>query len=213
MDIQFISLFIFLLLSACNLILVKNNKKIGKAITKALLMPMLTLYYVFSTANVNYLVVLALLCGFLGDVLLLAKRKLFVFGMLSFFAGHIFYIMAFIWPALFNCIPLWFYLLILPYVICGIMGLRLLWNHITPIRIYAAAYMLVISAMSFSALTRVWYLMGSALWLPYLGSILFIVSDSILAYNRFYKPIVYGDVYVMSTYIAAQFLIVQGFII
>ena len=45
-----------------------------------------------------------------------------------------------------------------------------------------------------------------------LGAIAFVLSDSLLAVNKFYQPIPYAGVFIMLTYCAAQFLIVRGFI-
>ena len=42
------------------------------------------------------------------------------------------------------------------------------------------------------------------------GSILFVISDSILAYNKFVFPISYSGLAIMSTYMAAQYLITVG---
>ena len=43
-----------------------------------------------------------------------------------------------------------------------------------------------------------------------IGSILFVLSDSILAINSFKLPIPYSGAFVMSTYCAAQYLLVEG---
>jgi uncharacterized membrane protein YhhN len=43
-----------------------------------------------------------------------------------------------------------------------------------------------------------------------IGAILFIISDSLIAINKFAFSIPLSDLWVMSTYIAAQYLIVQG---
>lgn len=40
------------------------------------------------------------------------------------------------------------------------------------------------------------------------GAILFVISDSIIAFNLFYSPIQYSQVYVMITYYTAQLGIV-----
>jgi len=44
------------------------------------------------------------------------------------------------------------------------------------------------------------------------GASLFMLSDSILAINKFYSEIIVVDVWVMTTYAAAQFCIVLGLI-
>ena len=45
----------------------------------------------------------------------------------------------------------------------------------------------------------------------FVGALLFIVSDSLLAINRFAATLPFANVAVMVTYIAAQWLIVKGF--
>jgi uncharacterized membrane protein YhhN len=43
-----------------------------------------------------------------------------------------------------------------------------------------------------------------------LGAIIFVCSDSILAFNKFYKPILFSSFLIMATYLLAQYLIVVG---
>ena len=42
------------------------------------------------------------------------------------------------------------------------------------------------------------------------GAIFFVLSDSILAINKFYTPINWSSFWIMSTYLTAQFLLVYG---
>jgi len=49
--------------------------------------------------------------------------------------------------------------------------------------------------------------------MPFVGSLLFMASDSVLAINTFRSKIPRGDVYIMSTYVTAQVLIVAGMIV
>ena len=48
--------------------------------------------------------------------------------------------------------------------------------------------------------------------LVFLGSILFMFSDSVLAINKFFKPVPAAGFWIMSTYILAQFLIIHGLV-
>ena len=43
-----------------------------------------------------------------------------------------------------------------------------------------------------------------------LGAILFLISDSLLSVNMFYKPIAFANVLIMVTYAFAQYFIVLG---
>ena len=61
--------------------------------------------------------------------------------------------------------------------------------------------------MGISAVTR-FEVTGRALVI--IGALLFVVSDSILAINKFYEPVQFGRILTMLTYTMAQLLIVLG---
>jgi uncharacterized membrane protein YhhN len=71
-------------------------------------------------------------------------------------------------------------------------------------------YALVISTMLLFALKGFlnWEEPGN--WYILIGAIAFISSDSILAFNKFYAPIVLSSFLIMITYLLAQYLIVVG---
>ena len=46
-----------------------------------------------------------------------------------------------------------------------------------------------------------------------IGAIFFIISDSLLAINKFYFPLPYSAFWIMSTYSFAQYFIVSGILI
>lgn len=46
--------------------------------------------------------------------------------------------------------------------------------------------------------------------LVFSGSLFFVVSDTLIAVNRFLVTTPYAGLFVMATYIAAQFLIMKG---
>ena len=43
-----------------------------------------------------------------------------------------------------------------------------------------------------------------------LGTLLFVVSDTLIAYSKFVSPIFMEGIFVMGTYISAQYLIMRG---
>ncbi|HVG35877.1 MAG TPA: lysoplasmalogenase, partial [Pyrinomonadaceae bacterium] len=82
-----------------------------------------------------------------------------------------------------------------------------LWPGLASMKAPVMIYMLVIIAMAWQALNR-WAAtgeQGSAL--AFAGAMLFVASDSLLAVNRFRKRIRGAQVYIMSTYFMAQWLI------
>jgi uncharacterized membrane protein YhhN len=71
-------------------------------------------------------------------------------------------------------------------------------------------YALVITLMALSALFRYGRTSMKSFALVFGGSILFIMSDSLLAVNKFIEPLALADFWIMVTYIGAQYLIVSG---
>ena len=49
--------------------------------------------------------------------------------------------------------------------------------------------------------------------LVFIGSLLFLLSDSMLAFNKFHSEIPLAGFLIMLTYIAAQYLIMRGLIL
>lgn len=73
-------------------------------------------------------------------------------------------------------------------------------------------YALSLIGMSMMALNRKGRV-GPKSFLPvFAGSILFVVSDSLIALDRFYREIPLAGFWIMSTYIAAQYLITRGLV-
>jgi uncharacterized membrane protein YhhN len=66
--------------------------------------------------------------------------------------------------------------------------------------------------MSFTSACGVWAGFNLKFILPFIGSLFFITSDSVLSYNSFNKPSKNYEVLIMGTYILAQVMIVAGFL-
>lgn len=73
-----------------------------------------------------------------------------------------------------------------------------------------AAYVLVIALMAAQAIGRATVRRGRSAFAVALGAGFFMLSDTLLAINRFVSPLPMSQVWVLSTYYAAQVLIVAG---
>jgi uncharacterized membrane protein YhhN len=73
-----------------------------------------------------------------------------------------------------------------------------------------AIYMLVILTMATTAYLRKNSVNILSYGLVFLGALFFMISDSILAINKFHQPIPWSDISIMATYAIAQYLIVLG---
>lgn len=187
-----------------------------KRIFKPVLMPLLICFYVLSVGEAaNIAVIAALAFGCLGDSFLLGKsEKCFTLGLGSFLAGHICYIIALV-PRIgienFFSVVLVLMASVAAYIVyaCVICG-HLLPSVDKQTKPAVMAYIVVILAMSFIAELVCISEPGLNTVLTLIGSFFFIVSDSVLAFEEFKGE---SGKAVMPTYVAAQLLIVLGFVI
>ena len=101
------------------------------------------------------------------------------------------------------------YLLLIVAVYYAVIITRLspyLGDMLLPVRIYAV----VISFMFLLAMHMLFIKnTGTGLWMT-TGALLFIISDSLLAVNKFYHPFEMAGVFVMATYGLAQLFLTVG---
>jgi len=215
MTLKILIIIFFIIIVFGDIFAVKKNRIKLRYFTKPLLVPLLILFYIISANKVNQLVIFALIFCFLGDFFLLfaQKKLLFIAGLLSFLAGHIFYTIIFLKTTSFlSIIPGWFYFLLIPYIWYGISIFNKLNPYLHSMKIPVIAYLNVILFMSFASFTRIWAIKGFSFWLPFAGSIMFIASDTLLAFRNFKYRVPKGWISVMIFYIFAQLLIIFGFL-
>jgi uncharacterized membrane protein YhhN len=194
------------------------NIEILHFIAKPLLVPALLLLLIFTKPAVpgKKLLLIGLFFSWMGDLFLLFENKnalFFIFGLASFLATHIFYIVYFLRIRSPN-ISLLKKQPILIALVLG-YGITLVWQlypHLADLKLPVIVYATVICTMLLCSLhiflkinrkSAVYFLMGASV---------FVISDSLLAINKFYQPFTYAGILIMITYCAAQYLIVQGFI-
>lgn len=149
---------------------------------------------------------LGLMFGLIGDVLLLEEtRTRFMAGLASFLGGHLLYVAAFVMVGL-SWTP-W-----LAVAVVVTLGALVVGREVLPATWRAdgaamaapvAAYMVVLTGCTLSAAATDRPLVA-------LGGICFIVSDTVLAMDRFVRPRASAHVVIMVTYLLAQALIVGG---
>ena len=74
-------------------------------------------------------------------------------------------------------------------------------------------YAISLIAMSMMALNRSGRVNRASFLLVFVGSGLFVISDSMIAFNKFYMEFSQAGFWIMVTYIAAQYLIMRGLIL
>jgi len=211
MKIKFIFLAILGVVSVIYLLSLFFKRELVRIILKCTLVPLILVIYIFGTDKILLPVIIALVLGWLGDIFLLkiSDIRCFRLGLLSFLLGHICYIIAMFSFAM----PFDFTVLYVSIIIAALAG-YIMFNIIRPgkeMKYPVIVYMSVIMIMSVFAL-QVFIMQGSPFGiLVFIGSLSFLVSDSMLAFDTFRKKTKFGYFIVMLTYIAAQLLIVSGF--
>ena len=154
--------------------------------------------------------------GMLGDWCVL-RRKTFNIGVVAFFLGHLAYIFECLFMIVGEGNIRWFHhvIFILTYVVVALAMFAFTnksKTHTTLNKIaqsfYFAILAVYIPVFSF-AIAQV----GSYIFLSLIGSIIFIVSDSILVVTHFGLKFKRYDFYIMLTYLIAEFLIIAGFVL
>ena len=207
---------IFFIILVADLIAVQGQYKMAEYFFKPVIIIWLMAWFVLQLRNVQSSlkkwIIFALLFSWLGDVLLmfhLEDSLFFLLGLSSFLIAHIFYILFFHFVRIKEMVKgRWYLLLIVAIyyaVIITILSLYL-GDMKLPVRIYAV----VISFMFLLAMHMVFIKKRTTgLWMM-AGALLFIISDSLLAINKFYQPFEMAGFFVMSTYGLAQLFLTEG---
>lgn len=206
----------YLIISAIYLLIILLGYESIAWFIKPFLIPFLLLgvYFHSDFPSKQYLLT-ALSFSWFGDIILLFADRdelYFIVGLIAFLISHIGYILLFnkqIKPkntknkAIFwmGVTAIIMYLVVMIAVLLPSLG-----DLTIPVFVYA----LVISTMLLFAFKGFLIWKEPANWYVLIGAIIFISSDSILAFNKFYQPVVLSSFLIMITYLVAQYLIVVG---
>ena len=201
-------------------------------ISKPLLMPLLLAWFISKTQKYNSgikkFVIIACITSFMGDVFLMflpdeslgeslwgVKRNeaFFLYVLGSFFLAHLAYILAFVLPfrkksqrGIVVAKPL-IGILLLSY---GVVFIYTLFPHLGDFTIPVIAYAIVILLMVTTAINRFGRVSELSFWAVAIGAILFMLSDSMIAINKWPYPFEMASPMIMGTYILGQLGIVAG---
>ena len=192
-----------------------HQEKLRK-VTKCFLMPILALIYYLGCPKEKFsnVILFAIFFGYLGDVFLIIEN-FFLLGVASFLIGHLLYIITFLIETGFKnyrknllvfllvCL-VYFYLEseILKYLRPAIIKAGL-WG---PLFVYAS----ILVALNISSALYAYCYRNIYSILTYIGSLIFMVSDCVLAKQLFMENNKYYQIIIMLTYILAQSLISIG---
>ena len=146
-----------------------------------------------------YLIMTGLIFSLLGDLYLLFPDRYFNNGLYSFLVAHILYIFAFNQNVNEYCFGITAPILLFIFIVIKILSPKL-----GGMKYPVLVYIIVISIMLYSALNMDKQ-MGGITFVS-IGAILFTVSDTVLAFNKFNKKFRLAEPIILSTYFIAQLL-------
>lgn len=195
---------------------IQMNNELLQWISKPLILPFLFLYFYTEIRNCSSPFIkwmyIALFFSWCGDVLLMFQVKnelFFILGLSAFLLAHIFYILFFHFIRLKEKIPFnsIFLLVVIVYYVILMSWLSPYLGALTlPVRVYG----IVISLMGMMAMHMTGLQQKKAGWSMLAGAVLFVLSDSVLAVNKFYQSFEAAGIVIMLTYGAAQYFIAKG---
>ena len=160
--------------------------------------------------QIKSLMIFALVFSIIGDIALLfdgIQPLYFITGLGAFLFAHVMYVLVFLKQRDSKRKPISFILLMLVY---AVFLFYLLKEGLGDLLIPVIVYMIVILSMSTSAFLRQKTNNTISFNWVLIGAILFMISDSILALDKFYQSFTLSSLLIMITYALAQYCILIG---
>lgn len=212
-------LYLYLFSGLSDIAMIIQEKPDYRFFTKPLILLSLTIYFLSTTVAIKNTLLrkcvgAALVFSLTGDILLLFPN-LFLYGLGAFFIAIVCYIIAFkltqnhqVNLRNINFLKLFFFNL--PVYILAAMVYFLINDNLYQLKTPVILYILAMVMMVSTARERYQRTNTTSFIQVFIGALLFMTSDSILAVNLFFQPLPSAGVLVMGTYILAQLLIVMG---
>lgn len=202
---------IFLLISIADIYAVATENKFLEIIFKPLLMPVLAMYYIASAQKINKWFLGGLFFSMLGDVFLLFQPQFFVLGLTSFLLAHIIYIK--ITLHFYKKRRLFYFLKAsIPFFLIFIALIIAIKNNLNEMLLPVIVYGLVISAFGTIALANYLSVKSVANKMLFIGIVVFIASDSMIALHKFHIANKWYPLMIIITYIIAQYTICKAIV-
>jgi uncharacterized membrane protein YhhN len=178
-----------------------------------LLLPLIVAIFISTSFKNKIILLIALVFSWLGDILLLFVFKdaiYFMLGLAAFLTVHICYIILFATELKKANGKIELKKGLIVIAIYLITMLVVLIPHLGGLTIPVIIYAIVISTMLYVAYLLSFHWAKPASIFLLTGSVSFILSDSILAFDKFYQPIPMPGLLIMATYLYAQWALVRS---
>ena len=194
-------------------------------IFKPLIMVWVGVYFYLSTKRYSSestgLMLAAFFFSWMGDILLMFQTDkepvIFIAGLASFLIAHTCYIRAFYMSvvkeegkSILLKKPIYTVLIVL----YGCLLYYILFPNLNLVlKVAVFIYALALVLMALTALNRYQKVRTESFNFVFIGALLFVISDSCIAINKFLFPFKQAHLLVMLTYMGAQYMIMRGVIL
>lgn len=199
---------------------VRWDQPVFHAVVKGSVLPALIIVYGLQTrgssskARIPFMI--GLFASWLGDLFLLREEDaFFTLGLSAFLIAHLAYAWSFskaqqdtIQIPLAKKYPLF----VIGAFAFGVVMFTLFYNNLHGLLIPVIFYIAAILVMALTAISRYGRTNRKSFQWVLAGALLFLISDSILGFNKFTQPLPWANIWIMLTYMAAQASLVQGMI-
>jgi uncharacterized membrane protein YhhN len=211
------SVFIYFFLGFLFILSTYFNYSLLQLLLKASIIPSLIVFFLINRGRIYYkedkYIIAALIFSWIGDVLLQIQNggdTLFLLGLISFLLTHIFYTIVFFGTKGEFIFLKTKRLLMLVIILYGALTIYTIMPGLGNLQIPVTIYGIIITGMVIAALSRFGKVNDVSYLLVFLGAVLFLISDSFIAINRFKQAFPIAGLLVMLTYISGQFMIISG---
>ena len=208
--------FLYLAIVGVHLYCCLHHYEEVRKVTKIFLMPFLALTYYLGCPKEKFsvIIIVAIIFGCLGDLFLIIKN-LFIFGVVSFLLGHLLYIFTFFGETGFKNYKKNLFVFLVVCLIYAFAEYQIL-LYFKPALVKAGlwgplfVYTSIIATLNISSAIYAYCYANLYSILTYLGSLIFFLSDIILAKQLFLENKKYYQIIITATYILGQSLISFG---
>jgi len=152
-------------------------------------------------------ITIGLLFSLAGDIALLQPDRYFLPGLAAFLLTHVSYLVAFTRDAKF---PAHFFSWLFYLSVVGAIYIFLFANFPQELKLPIAVYSLLLASMAAQATGRSLTLRTTSARLAAIGGLFFLISDTLLAFDRFHASLLLSPVLILIPYYLGQLLIASS---
>ena len=219
MNSKLIFTILFLVVSVTEIIADISSNKSMVYLTKPLILVSIIIYSIITKNQRNVVGASVFMTGLFfalfGDIfLMIQEMDLFMPGLASFLVMQVLYAYAFYLDNPQKLISKFACLRLAPFFLFAVILYLILIPYLSGfvMKIAVAIYALSIATMAWMSFLRKNKVSKQSYFLVFTGAILFMISDALIAIDKFITPVPLNTIWVMGSYCLAQYFIAAGFL-